>query len=64
MAAAMIVAERAPAGAQETIRAAARASFMSGFTTAVLVSAGATAIASLLAACFLPRHSPELSSSA
>jgi anti-sigma-K factor RskA len=54
------VIERAPAGAREAILGLARNSSMSGFQSAVLVSAATTAVAAVLAATFLPsRRSSE-----
>jgi EmrB/QacA subfamily drug resistance transporter len=49
-----VVIERAPAGAREAILGIARSSFMSGFQSAILVSAVTTAVAAVLAATFLP----------
>jgi EmrB/QacA subfamily drug resistance transporter len=56
MGAAMVVAERAPVGAQATLRSLAQGAFMDGFQTAILVSGGATAIAALLAFAFMPHR--------
>jgi EmrB/QacA subfamily drug resistance transporter len=54
VAAASIVAERAPVGARDAIMQIARNGFMSGFQSAILVSCVATGIAALLAFRFLP----------
>jgi predicted MFS family arabinose efflux permease len=56
MAAALIVAERAPAAGQGPIIAAARDAFMSGWMTASLVAAGIAVAGSVLALVFLPNR--------
>ncbi|MFZ4515921.1 MAG: DHA2 family efflux MFS transporter permease subunit, partial [Acidimicrobiia bacterium] len=48
------VAQQAPAGGQAIILDAARAAFMHGFSTSVLVAAGVTALAGIAAVLFLP----------
>jgi len=48
------VAAQAPEGAREVVLSAARDAFMHGFSTAILVTAGVTAVAAISAAVFLP----------
>jgi EmrB/QacA subfamily drug resistance transporter len=54
VAAVSVVVQRAPAGARDAILGIARSSFMSGFQSAILVSAVTTAVAAVLAVTFLP----------
>jgi MFS family permease len=66
MAAALIVAERAPAVGQGAIVTAARDAFMSGWMSASLVAAGIAVVGSMLTLVFLPNRaaSHETSSAA
>jgi hypothetical protein len=56
MAAALIVAERAPEQGRDLVVAAAREAFMHGWTTACLVAAGVAVVGSLMALVFLPNR--------
>ena len=56
MAAALIVAERAPEQGRGLVVAAARDAFMHGWTTACLVAAGVAVVGSLMALVFLPNR--------
>jgi EmrB/QacA subfamily drug resistance transporter len=56
MAAALVVAEQAPQEAQGAIVAAARDSFMHGWSSACLVAAGITAFGAVLVLFFLPNY--------
>jgi len=56
MAAALIVAERAPAAGAQAIVAAARDAFMSGWMTACLVAVGVALVGSVLTLVFLPNR--------
>lgn len=56
MAAALVVAEQAPQAAQGAIVAAARDSFMHGWSSACLVAAGITACGAVLVLFFLPNY--------
>ena len=56
MAAALIVAERAPAAGAQAIVAAARDAFMSGWMTACLVAVGMALAGSVLTLLFLPNR--------
>lgn len=56
MAAALIVAERAPAAGAQAIVAAARDAFMSGWMTACLVAVGVALVGSVLTLLFLPNR--------
>jgi DHA2 family multidrug resistance protein-like MFS transporter len=66
MAAALIVAERAPAAGQGAIVTAARDAFMSGWMSASLVAAGIAIVGSVLTLVFLPNRaaSHDISSAA
>jgi hypothetical protein len=57
MAAALVVALRAPAEAQQVIADAARSSFVSGMQAGTLVAAGAAVLGAVLAVAFLPARS-------
>jgi hypothetical protein len=56
MAAALVVAERAPAAGQGMIIEAARNAFMHGWTTACLVAASVAVVGSFVALAFLPNR--------
>jgi EmrB/QacA subfamily drug resistance transporter len=56
MAAALVVAERAPAAGQGMIIEAARTAFMHGWTTACLVAASVAVVGSFVALAFLPNR--------
>ena len=62
MAAALIVAERAPAAGAEAIVAAARDAFMSGWMTACLVAVGVALAGSVLTLAFLPNRASSVTS--
>ena len=56
MAAALMVAERAPTAGQPLVIAAAQDAFQAGWTTACLVAAGVALVGAVLAALFLPNR--------
>jgi predicted MFS family arabinose efflux permease len=66
MAAALIVAERAPEQGRQVVVAAARDAFMHGWTTACIVAAVVAVVGSALALAFLPNRaaSPDAVSAA
>jgi len=64
MAAALIVAERAPEQGRDLVVAAAREAFMHGWTTACLVAAGVAVVGSLMALVFLPNRALGLDEAA